>query len=392
MKKRISCVLFALVIFIVSAVPGFASGTSKYIHDNMNALDEDSIQSLNTTAKQLFINYGIDVRLFLTNDTDGLDADKYAEKSYNDSDPAENGLSIAVTDDDCGFYTAGEASEIFTDKFKDNVQGIFIDHKDYAEKADVCFNEVLWALTNYYSDRPQYPRLVDNANLLTDEEQDSILQKLNEISERQKFDVVIVTTNTLNGKTAQDYADDFYDYNGYGQGETFDGALLLVSIEDRDWHVSTTGYGIKAITDAGLNYMSKKFKPSLSDGNYAKAFNTFADLCDDFVTQAKNGKPYDKGNLPGSLEKQIVAAVIIGIIIGFIGVSIMKAKLKSVRFQAAANSYVRQNSFNVANSNDVFLYSTVSKVAKPKDTGSSGGSSTHTSSSGTTHGGGGGKF
>ena len=30
------------------------------------------------------------------------------------------------------------------------------------------------------------------------------------------MDVVIVTSNDLQGKTPRDYADDYYDYNGYG--------------------------------------------------------------------------------------------------------------------------------------------------------------------------------
>lgn len=59
------------------------------------------------------------------------------------------------------------------------------------------------------------PRLVDNADLLTDSEESTLLSKLNEISERQQTDVVVVTADTLDGKTPMDYADDFYDYNGY---------------------------------------------------------------------------------------------------------------------------------------------------------------------------------
>ena len=39
--------------------------------------------------------------------------------------------------------------------------------------------------------------------------------ELDEISEKQQCDVVVVTENSLDGKSAQDYADDFFDYNGY---------------------------------------------------------------------------------------------------------------------------------------------------------------------------------
>ena len=59
------------------------------------------------------------------------------------------------------------------------------------------------------------PRLVDDADLLTYSEKISLAQKLDEISERQNFDVVIVTVDSLQGKSVAAYADDFYDYGGY---------------------------------------------------------------------------------------------------------------------------------------------------------------------------------
>ena len=99
------------------------------------------------------------------------------------------------------------------------------------------------------------PRLVDDAGLLSDSEEEELLGELDEISERQEFDVAVVTVNSLEGKTAEAYADDFYDYHGYGFGTDHDGILLLVSMEARDWHITTTGYGITAFTDAGIEYI-----------------------------------------------------------------------------------------------------------------------------------------
>ena len=81
-----------------------------------------------------------------------------------------------------------------------------------------------------------------------------------------------------------------------------------------------------------------------------------------------------------------------GFVIANIFVGSMKKKLKSVRSQAAASSYVREDSLNITDSRDIYLYATVTRTAKPDDSSSSGGSSTHTSSSGATHGGGGGSF
>lgn len=236
------------------------------------------------------------------------------------------------------------------------------------------------------------PRVVDNAGLLSENDKKELTKKLDEIAERQQFEVAVVTVKDLEGKTPEAYADDFYDYNGYGFGENKDGMLLLISMADRDWHITTTGYGETVLTKDGLNYMSEKFKPALSSGNYYKAFTQYAELCDKFVTQAKTGKPYTRRNLPKKPlpNNYALTSVAVGIVAAFIVVGVMKKKLKSVHLKAEANDYIRQGSFNLMRQNDRFLYSTVSKTEKPKD--NDNGSGGHYGSSGTHHGGGGGKF
>ena len=64
----------------------------------------------------------------------------------------------------------------------------------------------------------------------------------------------------------------------------------------------------------------------------------------------------------------------------------MRAQLKSVRTQDSAVDYVRQGSMALTRSNDIFLYHTVTKTAKPKDSDSSSGGSD------SDHGGTGGSF
>ena len=240
-------------------------------------------------------------------------------------------------------------------------------------------------------------RMVDMADLLSDSEEKELQNQLDEISERQKVDVVVVTVDSLGSKSPMDYADDFYDYNDYGFGNKNDGILLLLSMEERDWYITTTGYGITAITDAGIDYISDKFVSYLSDGEYADGFEVYAELCDEFITQAKTGKPYDVNNMPKEPFKvfpKIIIALGIGFAVAFVVTMMMKGQLKSVRRQAAADSYVKQGSMVITDSRDLYLYRTISRTARPKSSSSSGGggSSTHSSSSGSSHGGGGGKF
>jgi uncharacterized protein len=202
------------------------------------------------------------------------------------------------------------------------------------------------------------------------------------------MDVVIVTVNSLGGKSPMEFADDYYDDNGYRA----DGILLLVAMDSRDYLVLPSGYGVTAFTDAGIVYISDRFFDVLHAGNYMNAFRTYAELCDDFITEAKSGKPYDDGHMPRGdfpLGQNLLISLLIGFVIAFIATAVMRARLKSVRSKSDAADYVKQGSFRVTNASDVYLYRRVTKRARPKD---NGGSSTHRSSSGRSHGGGGGKF
>lgn len=239
----------------------------------------------------------------------------------------------------------------------------------------------------------QYYRVLDMAELMTDSEAQALIEQLDEISIRQNMDIVVATTNDLEGYTVTEYADLLYDECQFGYGSDKDGLMLLISMEDRDWYISTCGYGITVFTDAGIQYIGDQIKSDLSDGSYAAAFQKYGELCDDFITQAREDKPYDSNNLPREPLSLIwiPVAIGIGLVLALIIVGQMKSKLKTVRAQAAANSYMKKGSLTISESRDLFLYHTVTKTAKPKNTSSSG-SSTHTSSSGTTHGGGGGKF
>ena len=104
-------------------------------------------------------------------------------------------------------------------------------------------------------------------------------------------------------------------------------------MEDRDYAITTYGFGITAFTDAGLQYVVNDFKPALSGGRYGDAFNDFADCCDKFLTQAHTGEPYDGDNMPkGTVHPvYIPISLAIGFLISLLIGRSKSAKLKSVR-------------------------------------------------------------
>ena len=391
MKKIITLILGVFLCFTLVSTAGttFADDpTGKFIHDQAGLLKVEEKAKLEKEAQDIYNKYKIQAQLLIV-DVEKEQLENRVKEYYKKNPSDKSGIILTVNkkkDGSAAYYT-GDGKNLLGKDSDKLFWGAIKNGKTWYDSG----HNYLSSLAAKFS--PQ-PRLVDKANLLSDEQEKNLLTKLDEISKRQKCDVVVVTVNSLGGKTAEAFADDYFDYNGYGQGEDFDGILLLISTGSRDWHISTTGYGITAFTDAGLKYMSRNFLPQLKENKYYEAFDTFADLSDKFLTQAKTDKPYDKGNLPREPISLLWIPIAIGLgilIVKFI-VQSMADKLKTVRPALAANSYVKENGLNITNSEDKFLYSKVNKTERPKERDSGGGSSTHTSSSGRTHGGTGGKF
>ena len=101
------------------------------------------------------------------------------------------------------------------------------------------------------------PHVVDEANLLTSHELQSLSQQAETIGDRYQVDVVILTVVSLEGKDPESYADDYYDQRGYGLGSDRSGILLLISTESRDWAISTCGQAITWVTDQDLERLEK---------------------------------------------------------------------------------------------------------------------------------------
>ena len=183
------------------------------------------------------------------------------------------------------------------------------------------------------------------------------------------------------------YAADFFEQNGFGFGHDLDGIILLLATEDRDFGFATTGYGEKAFTDAGQEYLEKLFLPHLKEDDYFKAFMAYADAVDDFLTKAKAGRPYNKGNIPLTDEElsdfriySTVVSMVLALVIALVVTSIWKRQLKTVRQQNLASAYINEGSMVVTASQDVFLYKNVTSRIRPKDEGTGGGGSFKSSS------------
>jgi len=225
------------------------------------------------------------------------------------------------------------------------------------------------------------PRYIDETGLLTASEARELTAKLDAISERHEFDVVVAVVESLGGKNVRLYAADFYEQKGFGFGRNLDGIILLLSMEYREYAFVTTGYGLKAFTDPGQVYLEKLFLPYLKADDYFTAFMAFADAADDFLIKAEAGAPYGAGNIPLTpTEKNkyrlyaAIGSLVLGLIIALTVTGIWRSQLKSVGRENLAQAYIRPGSMVVTARRDIFLHRHVTKTARPKNTSSGGGS------------------
>lgn len=227
----------------------------------------------------------------------------------------------------------------------------------------------------------------DMANLLTEDEEVQLTSRLKALSVKHRMDVAVVTAYTLNNKSPMEFADDYYDYNHYGQGTDNSGMVLLVSTEDNDWWLSTAGEAIKIFDSSTMDYIfDDNVVDYFSNEDWMYGFSTFADMCDDCLSAYENGEDYPPASFT-DIAFTFGICIVIALVITLVVMSIIRSKYKNVAFKASANDYLVKDSLILTNSYDSFLYTNVIRTAKPKES-----SSSHSSSSGSSHGGGGGKF
>lgn len=221
---------------------------------------------------------------------------------------------------------------------------------------------------------------VDSAEVLTTDELETLKYKLAQISDENNIDVGIVTVEYLDGKTAQEFANDLFEQNKFGKGENRDGILLLVATEDREWAMSTHGSAKEAFNQDGLDYLSGEFLPYLSDDDYYSAFENFLNNAQELGAMYVVGNPYrveydEEGNYPieGEPIKEeginnrvwIPLSIVIGCAISFVIMMMYKSQLKSVKSESRADDYLID--MKLVKSQDIFLYRTVTRTMRPKN-------------------------
>lgn len=209
-----------------------------------------------------------------------------------------------------------------------------------------------------------------------------------------QLDLVVLTTKKTFGKTSQEYADDFYDDEGFGIGADKSGLLLLIDLDNRQTYISTSGRAIEIFTDYRINRIIDEQLPKLKSGDYYGAFKTAIEAAAGMIEQDEKGMQASARAVPMSMEKRLIISVLVGLAMGGLATMLVVFRYRKEYLPVGIADQLKCDMILTQRDDLLAGTSVTSRVIRKKDSGPSsgggfGGSSTHQSSSGRTHGGGG---
>ncbi|QAA35170.1 TPM domain-containing protein [Clostridium manihotivorum] len=109
----------------------------------------------------------------------------------------------------------------------------------------------------------------DYAQMFSNETKNYILSTSDEIRNKTTAEVAVVTIDSLNGTTIEEYANNLFRKWGIGNKEKNNGVLIIISKNDRKFRIEV-GYGLEGILPDGktgsyLREMSNYFKSNEYD-------------------------------------------------------------------------------------------------------------------------------
>ena len=254
----------------------------------------------------------------------------------------------------------------------------------------------------------------DFADLLTLDEEMLLQRRAVSMNDIWELNFLVVTTDDTSGKDSAEYADDFYDYC-FPDTDGEDGILYLINMDEREIYLSTSGNGIRYLTDDRIEKILDQAYNEISSGNYYETFVSFFDETEYFLNQGilddqyssddtldlNNGYQNEKKKSITILELLIAALAALGAAAGtgFFIKGKYQLKFEDFHYDAYTDSEVK-----LSVKEDVLVNSFVTHHRIPRNHGSntksgggiskslSGRSSIHRGSSGRSHGGGGRKF
>ncbi len=258
----------------------------------------------------------------------------------------------------------------------------------------------------------------DTASLFTEEETEHIDSAAYEFASANEYSVAVVTTDNAMGKSATEYADDYYDSLIFSSGWSEDGICFLIDMDNREIYVSCAGLCIDEYTDYELNLIIDSGYEYVANGDYSDCMVTMIYMAQKLAIDSEDDYSYYESDewVPaygGDYESDyyyennysekksfsfthVLIYIVIGLAAGGITVLVIKNSYKNT---GKGDEYNADDVFlEVTASNDTVISRNVITAKIPKNNnnhrpgGGGGGVSVHRSSGGVRHSGAGRKF
>ena len=217
-------------------------------------------------------------------------------------------------------------------------------------------------------------RIIDNAGILSAGRKAALEARMEEIASTYNFNLLILTEKNIGTDKATAYSWNYLDSKGLG-GETWDGCLLLQSLEGRDYDITASGRGSKILNNAAFNRLEKDVVSYLKQDDYPGAYEAFINNWEKFLVLESKGRSYNFLDESKTHLGFLLGGWIIAFLIGFFVVRSMKAQMNTALPMAEADMYIIPGSMALTNQQDRFLYSTVTKTKRQSSSSSSSGGS-----------------
>lgn len=158
--------------------------------------------------------------------------------------------------------------------------------KIYAVICVLCMLLMLPGAAMAVVEAPAAVYVGDYAGVLTDETEQYIIQKNQELDEATGAQIVVVTVDFLDGMEIEDYAYTVFNEWGIGDDERNNGLLLLLVIGEENYY-AMQGTGLEGVLSSGTlgDYLYDYLEADFAVGNYdAGVYNVFNAFLDWFET------------------------------------------------------------------------------------------------------------
>jgi len=240
---------------------------------------------------------------------------------------------------------------------------------------------------------PALNHITDTVGLLTEDEWQALEQQAFDLGSKYDFGVYVIVLDDYTR-----YAEgDIFDtgtalYHGYalGSGSDYDGLLLLLSTNTRDYTLVVNGhYGNYAFNGAGREALTAFFLDNFKEDDWYGGFSDYLTWAGNYLEAAAQENPYNAENLPtesdSTKEKgmsSIATVLLLPLIPAFIVLLVLNSKMKSVETATKAAHYLK-GSLELTDRSDRYTHTTEtrkkiekeSSKAETKRSGSTSGTS-----------------